>query len=89
MSAVSLVIRASEPPPPPGPDRFKPQAENETSTDSCQAQVTPVVTALIDSSTSFLLQKAMVSVFPVDNLEEAINVRLIFDYSESSNTVCS
>ena len=58
---------------------FKPQAKNETSTDSCQAQVTPVVTAFVDSSTSVPLQTAMVSVFPVDILEEAINVRLLFD----------
>ena len=58
---------------------FKPQAKNETSTDSCQAQVTPVVTAFFDWSTSVLLQTAMVSVFPVDNSEEAINVRLLFD----------
>ena len=58
---------------------FKPQAKNETSTDSCQTQVTPVVTAFIDSSTSVLLQTAMIPVFPVDNSEEAINVRLLFD----------
>ena len=58
---------------------FKPQAKNETSTDSCQAQVTPLVTAFVDSSTSVLLQTAMISVFPVDNSEEAINVRLLFD----------
>ena len=57
---------------------FKPQAKNETSTDSCQAQVTPVVTAFVDSSTSVLLRTAMVSVFPVDNSEKAINVRLFF-----------
>ena len=30
---------------------FKPQAKNQTSTDSCQTQVTPVVTAFVDSST--------------------------------------
>ena len=58
---------------------FKPQAKNETSTDSCQTQVTPVVTAFVDSSTSVLLQTAMVSVFPVHNSEEAINVSLLFD----------
>ena len=58
---------------------YKPQAKNETSTDPCQTQVTPVVTAFVDSSTSVLLQTAMVSVFPVDNSEEAINVRLLFD----------
>ena len=58
---------------------FKPQAKNETSTDSCQTQVTPVVTAFVDSNASVLLQTAMVSVFPVDNSEEAINARLHVD----------
>ena len=48
---------------------FKPQAKNETSTDSCQTQVTPVVTAFVDSSTSVLLQTALVSVFLVDKCE--------------------
>ena len=51
---------------------FKPQAKNETSTHSCQTEVTSVVTAFVDSSTSVLLQTAMVSVFPVDNSEEAM-----------------
>ena len=72
----------------PGASSFKTQAKNETSTDSCQAQVTPVVTAFVDSSTSVLLQTAMVSVFPVDNSEEAINVGLLF-YSGSRRSYIS
>ena len=59
----------------------------ETSTDSCQTQVTPVVTAFVDSSTSVLLQTAMVSVVPVDNSEEAINVRLLFDSGSQQSCI--